>query len=112
MIISEPAKNLPAKIKNHSATIGIIGLGYVGLPLVIRFAEENFNVIGFDIDEDKVKTLNRGESYIKHIKSERIARLLQKNKFKATSDYATLKSADCIINGCSNYHYQSFYIRL
>jgi len=112
MTIPGPAKILSAKIKNHSATIGVIGLGYVGLPLVIRFGEENFNVIGFDIDEDEVKTLNRGKSYIKHIQSERIARLIKKNKFKATSDYSMLKSADCIINGCSNYHYQSFFIRL
>jgi len=97
MTIPEPAKILSVKIKNHSATIGIIGLGYVGLPLVIRFGEENFNVIGFDIDEDKVKTLNRGESYIKHIQSERIARLLQKNIFHATTDFSLLKKTDCII---------------
>jgi len=55
------------KIKQKNATIGIIGLGYVGLPLAIRFSEEGFKVIGFDIDDSKVKMLNKGESYIKHI---------------------------------------------
>ena len=50
------------KINSHSATIGIIGLGYVGLPLVIRFVEEKFKIIGFDIDSDKCSTLNSGKS--------------------------------------------------
>ena len=55
------------KINNKSATIGIIGLGYVGLPLAIRFMEEKFKVIGFDIDDEKCRKLNGGESYIRHI---------------------------------------------
>jgi len=55
------------KIKQKNATIGIIGLGYVGLPLAIRFSEEGFRVVGFDIDDSKVKMLNNGKSYIKHI---------------------------------------------
>ena len=59
--------NIKLSIVNRNATIGIIGLGYVGLPLAIRFAEVGFKVIGFDIDERKVKMLNNGKSYIKHI---------------------------------------------
>ena len=55
------------KINDKSAVIGIIGLGYVGLPLVIRFSEEKFKVIGFDIDTVKCRALNTGESYIRHI---------------------------------------------
>jgi UDP-N-acetyl-D-glucosamine dehydrogenase len=55
------------KINSHSATIGIIGLGYVGLPLVIRFVEEKFKIIGFDIDNNKCRILKSGESYIRHI---------------------------------------------
>ena len=51
----------------HEKTVGIIGLGYVGLPLAIRFSEVGYKVIGFDIDDKKVDMLNRGESYIKHI---------------------------------------------
>ena len=59
--------DLVNKINDKSATVGIIGLGYVGLPLVIRFSEEKFKVIGFDIDSEKCRTLNYGESYIRNI---------------------------------------------
>jgi len=59
------------KIKDKQAVIGIIGLGYVGLPLVLRFCEVGFKVLGFDTDAVKVERLNRGESYIKHIPSSR-----------------------------------------
>ena len=62
---------LTSKIKNKESKIGIIGLGYVGLPLVIRFSQEGFKVIGFDVDKSKIKSLNEGKSYIKHIKSKR-----------------------------------------
>jgi len=85
------------RIKKRKVSIGIIGLGYVGLPLVIRFGEENFKVIGFDIDENKVKKLNKAESYIKHIPSEKIKNLINKNKFEATFDYSKLREVDCII---------------
>jgi UDP-N-acetyl-D-glucosamine dehydrogenase len=84
-------------IRDRRAKIGIIGLGYAGLPLVIRFCEENFYVLGFDIDPQKVARLNRGESYIKHISSERIKNLRNRNLFDATLDYSRLKDADCII---------------
>ena len=93
----ENIKNIIRKIRNREAKIGVIGLGYVGLPLVLRFGEENFKIIGFDIDENKVKKLNKGKSYIKHIPSEKIKNLLDKNSFKATSDYSALKEIDCII---------------
>ncbi|MDL1966761.1 MAG: NAD(P)-binding domain-containing protein, partial [Candidatus Desulfofervidus auxilii] len=62
-------------IQNKKAKIGIIGLGYVGLPLAIRFAEAGFSVTGFDIDKEKVERLNKGESYIKHISSSLITGL-------------------------------------
>ena len=90
-------EKLLKKIKNKSAKIGVIGLGYVGLPLVIRFGEENFNITGFDIDEKKVTKLNEGKSYIKHIKSEKINLLVEKKQFRATSDFSELKKVDCII---------------
>ena len=85
------------RIKSKEALIGVIGLGYVGLPLVIRFGEEKFRVIGFDIDEEKVKKLKQGESYIKHIPAEKIKQLVASRKFDPTSDYSRLKEADCII---------------
>ena len=64
--------HLKSSMENKESIIGIIGLGYVGLPLVIRFFEEGFKVVGFDVDDKKVDMLNAGESYIKHIKQEKI----------------------------------------
>lgn len=63
---------LEKKIKNKAAKIGVIGLGYVGLPLALEFAKTGFKVTGFDIDAEKVRKANRGESYIKDIKGARI----------------------------------------
>ena len=60
-------------IKKREKNIGIIGLGYVGLPLAIRFSEERFNVIGFDINQEKVNMLNSGNSFIKHITKKKIS---------------------------------------
>jgi UDP-N-acetyl-D-glucosamine dehydrogenase len=85
------------KLKERTAHIGVIGLGYVGLPLVIRFCEEAFRVTGFDIDSNKVKKLNKGESYIKHIPREKLREIKRKRLFSATTDYSQLKKTDCII---------------
>jgi UDP-N-acetyl-D-glucosamine dehydrogenase len=85
------------KIRTRRTRIGIIGLGYVGLPLVLRFGDEGFHVIGFDVDPSKVTKLNRGESYIRHIAADRIHALVNKKQFEATSDFARLSDADCII---------------
>jgi len=85
------------KIETKEAIIGIIGLGYVGLPLIIRFGEEEFKVVGFDIDKSKTEKLNKGESYIKHIHSEKIKKLVDEGKFQATSDYSRLQEVDCIL---------------
>ena len=84
-------------IRGHRARIGIIGLGYVGLPLVLRFGDEGFHVIGFDVDPTKVTKLNRGESYIRHIAADRVLSLVNKKQFEATSDFARLSDVDCII---------------
>ncbi|MFN6066022.1 MAG: NAD(P)-binding domain-containing protein, partial [Pseudanabaena sp.] len=64
--------NLLAKIESKKSIIGIVGLGYVGLPLSLRFAEVGFSVLGFDIDPIKVEKLNRGDSYIQHIGVDRV----------------------------------------
>jgi len=87
---------LLTKINDNSATIGIIGLGYVGLPLVIRFVEEKFKVIGFDIDNTKCSTLNSGKSYIRHISVESIQFAL-KNGFTATTNWSKIAEVDCIL---------------
>jgi UDP-N-acetyl-D-glucosamine dehydrogenase len=84
-------------IQNHNARVGIIGLGYVGLPLVLRFAEERFSVIGFDVDPQKVSKLNAGESYIRHIPAARVQTLVNEKRFEATRDFRRLGEADCII---------------
>jgi len=86
-------------IEAGKATIGVIGLGYVGLPIVIRFCEEGFNVIGFDVDPVKVKSLGRGRSYIKHIPSKQISRFVKgrNGSFSATTDMDRLKEADAVL---------------
>ncbi|MDQ7816776.1 MAG: nucleotide sugar dehydrogenase [Melioribacteraceae bacterium] len=88
---------LLTKITSRSAKIGVIGLGYVGLPLALTFAEKGFKVTGFDIDEKKIPMLNSGESYIKHIPSSRIKSAVDSTNFEATSDFSRLTSTDVII---------------
>ena len=75
----------------------MIGLGYVGLPLVIEFGRAGFSVTGFDTDEKKVKALNAGRSYIKHIPSKEIRELRRKGVFTASADFSLLSGTDCII---------------
>lgn len=84
-------------IQNKTATIGIIGMGYVGLPLIIEFAKAGFPVIGFDLDEEKVSKINQGKSYIKHIPEENISIISDNDKNYATTDFSLLSVADCII---------------
>jgi UDP-N-acetyl-D-glucosamine dehydrogenase len=84
------------KLKNKKAIIGIIGLGYVGLPLLIRYTEIGYPVIGFDIDPNKVDKLNSGNSYIKHISDGSIARILRSG-FRATSNFAEVGDVDALI---------------
>jgi len=83
-------------LKSKDAKIGVIGLGYVGLPLVIRFSEEGFKTLGFDIDAEKVKKLNIGESYIKYIDVDNIKTAV-KNGFKATTDFSEIANVDAIL---------------
>ncbi len=89
--------DISGKIKSRTAKIGVIGLGYVGLPLVIEFAKAGFPVTGFDTDEKKVSALNAGKSYIKHIPSEKVKALNKNNNFTATTDFKSLRKTDCII---------------
>ena len=83
-------------IRMKEARIGVIGLGYVGLPLVIEFCKAGFPVTGFDIDESKVKLLNQGKSYIKHIDSSSLTKALE-DGFSATVDFSVLREMDCIL---------------
>lgn len=83
------------KIKDCKAKVGVIGLGYVGLPLVIEFCRAGFNVTGFDVDPRKVDLLKKGKSYIKHISSKLIAD--SSSSFAPTTDFTRLSKMDCII---------------
>ena len=85
------------KILTKEALIGIIGMGYVGLPLVLRFCEEDFRVLGFDVDSRKVATLKRGKSYLKSISSSRISQFIRSGRFDATDDFSRLGELDCIL---------------
>ncbi len=84
------------KLNKRTATIGIFGLGYVGLPLMIRYAEIGYKVLGFDVDKKKVEMLNDGESYIEHIASLEIQSMINKG-VEATLDFSRLIEADALI---------------
>jgi UDP-N-acetyl-D-glucosamine dehydrogenase len=84
------------KFESKSAVIGIFGLGYVGLPLAIRFVEAGFNVIGFDIDKDKIIHIESGKSYFKHIDDSKVASAIS-NGFSATTEFPQLSQADALI---------------
>lgn len=85
-----------AKFKSKEAIIGIVGLGYVGLPLMLRYNAIGFRVLGIDIDEGKVSKLNTGQSYIEHIPSEKIASARQSG-FEATADFQRASECDALI---------------
>ena len=89
-------KKLIEKLNTRKAIVAIIGLGYVGLPLAIRFSEIGFQVLGVDIDLEKINTLKKGESYIDHIAQEKIKAALASG-FTATHDFQELLKADAII---------------
>ncbi len=89
--------SLKQKIDKKSAHIGVIGLGYVGLPLAVEFAQKGFSVSGFEVDLHKVTQINKGQSYIIDVASDIIKPLVKKDLFKATTDFQRLKEMDVII---------------
>ncbi len=90
------ASQLRSRIEDHTASIGIIGMGYVGLPLALLFTGERFHVTGFDVDQKKVDSLCRGQSYIYRIPSAEIE-IAKDRGFRSTSDYARLSEMDAVI---------------
>ena len=90
-------KNLIKKINDRKARIAVIGMGYVGLPLAVEFGRTGFKVTGIDLDSRKVKSLNKGRSYISDVPSGEVKDLIKKNKFKATDKYSCLSAQDVII---------------
>lgn len=85
------------KLKNKEAVIGILGMGYVGLPLALGFAEAGFHVLGFDIDESKVEALNAGRSYIQHIPGQRVKSAVEAGLLEAVNDFEKASEADALI---------------
>jgi UDP-N-acetyl-D-glucosamine dehydrogenase len=91
------AERLSQRIELRTSPVAVIGLGYVGLPLAETFAASGYPVVGFDIDPEKVRKLNAGQSYIRHISPERVGELLQSGRFEATTDPACFDDVDAII---------------
>jgi UDP-N-acetyl-D-glucosamine dehydrogenase len=96
--VSTPSwDDLQGRIRAHQATVGVIGMGYVGLPMALAFAERGFTVLGFDVDPVKVERLSRGEGYIKHLDPTRVAAQVGRGKLSATADFTRLAEADAIL---------------
>jgi UDP-N-acetyl-D-glucosamine dehydrogenase len=87
---------LKDKIQKRQAKVGIIGLGYVGLPLAVEFALHGFNVTGFDVDTWKVGEINGSRSYIGDVKTADVARAVEQQKLRATTDMSKLHDMDAI----------------
>jgi UDP-N-acetyl-D-glucosamine dehydrogenase len=91
------SKSLENAIRDKSALVGVIGLGYVGLPLINAFVSAGFRTLGFDVDHRKVDALNSGSSYIKHVDSKIVSKWLKGKQFEATADMARLEEADALL---------------
>src|SRR5205814_331782 len=96
MSAADYAQLLHEKIRDRTANVAVIGLGYVGLPLAVEFAHAGFNVIGIDLDKSKVEAINTGHSYIKDVKGEEVRTAVESGKLRATGDYSALREADSI----------------
>src|SRR4030088_3565304 len=92
-----PTDRRPEYFKGAQLRVGIIGCGYVGLPLGLRFAEAGHRVTGFDTDPNKVDKLNRGQSYIQHIPQNKIQQFVQSKHFGATADFSRLAEMDAVL---------------
>ena len=89
--------NLLNCLRNKEGKIGIIGMGYVGLPLAIAYAEKGFKVLGIDIDKSKVEKINNSKSYINHIPSEKLKNLVYLKSLQATNNFSEVTNLDAII---------------
>src|ERR1019366_9312002 len=94
--IPDISRQLQEKIRSRKAKVGIIGLGYVGLPLAVEFASQGFRVTGIDLETKKIDQINGGKSYIGDVPSEKIARLVEQGLLRATSDFNVLAELDTI----------------
>ncbi len=88
---------LLSKIIERKAVVGVIGMGYVGLPLAVEFGRSGLPVIGFELDERRIHQINSGESYIPDVSTEVVRTLVERQKLSATSDFSRLKETDAVI---------------
>jgi UDP-N-acetyl-D-glucosamine dehydrogenase len=95
-VASDPAQALSARLADRSACVGVIGLGYVGLPLAAATARAGFRTLGFDIDPQKAAELNAGRSYIDAVSGDELARLIKQHRFWATDDFSQLRDCDVV----------------
>src|SRR5215471_17750959 len=89
-------QTLADKIQSRSARVGIVGLGYVGLPLAVEFAKAGFSVTGIDLQESKVARVNLGDSYIQDIPGAELAGLVESGRLHATSDFSAIAGLDTV----------------
>ena len=87
------AQDLEQKLRDRSAVIGVIGLGYVGLPLAIEFARKGYDTIGIDLDARKIEALQSGKNYIQDISDEHVAEMVKTGKFRAQQNYKAWASS-------------------
>ena len=90
-------KTIIKKIKDHSAIVGVLGLGYVGLPFAVEKGKVGFSVIAFDMDDEKVKKINKGKNYIPDVKDNELRKLVKTKKIRATSNFNELANVDIIV---------------
>jgi len=91
------SSTLQHKIKDRRAVVGVIGLGYVGLPLAVEFGKSSLTAIGFDLDAKRVETINQGHSYIPDVPTEVVASLVSEGRLSATTDFSRLAETDAVI---------------
>ena len=90
-------QQLLQRLRSREALIGVVGLGYVGLPLSLTYAENGYRVLGLDIDRSKIEAINAGQSYIQHIDGGRVQQARQQEKLEASTDFARAAEADALI---------------
>ena len=94
---TDRALDLKRKITDGTALVGIVGMGYVGLPLALTFAERGFSVLGFDLDPEKIEAISTGRNYIRHLGGDRLERAVGTHRLTASDDFARLSEPDALI---------------